>query len=552
MTVQLGPLYAYSLLPVIAVALLLFFTAALRGRNTRGLALYCLSVALWCIGLLLLFVPRTAELGARMTAIGAFTAPGFLHAAYDVTEQKQYGLVYFAYVAAALISIVGFAYPGLIQPRDALGYSQVAFAGSGRGFGAAMALAICAGTVPLWKLWRAYQVAPKERLPLLRSLFVAGVLAYAGALGNALLLANRIGVPIGIFLVLAGLLLLALVIRAHEPPSERRLLERSLRYSALAAILSAGFLFGVLSLMPDATAYLGQYKAGALLLFCMAAIAIEPVRHEIEAFLGRRFFRDHAGTRELAAALHVQEERADHKSRLAEVGQFASAVAHEVRNPLGVLSANLKLLERAGADPQIAQAMREQISRASHFVDELLTYGRPRPLELRQLDADAVADLAVSTALQGLRAEESLPAALDAVRVDRKLASPPVSMEADQAQIAQLLVILVENALLAVAGQPAGTVRVAVARAGDRVCFRVDDDGPGVPSELLARLFQPFVTGRKREGPRRGTGLGLAIARGIAERHGGSIRAGKSELGGASFEVLLPLAQTVLVAAGPA
>src|SRR5207244_11607144 len=128
--------------------------------------------------------------------------------------------------------------------------------------------------------------------------------------------------------------------------------------------------FGVLSLMPDATAYLGQCKAGALLLFCMAAIAIEPVRHEIEAFLGRRFFRRHAGTRDLARALAEQEQRADQASRLAELGQFVSAVAHEVRNPLGVLSANLMVLERKGADADVAQAMREQIARASPFVDE--------------------------------------------------------------------------------------------------------------------------------------------------------------------------------------
>ncbi|HZI11814.1 MAG TPA: ATP-binding protein, partial [Myxococcus sp.] len=77
-----------------------------------------------------------------------------------------------------------------------------------------------------------------------------------------------------------------------------------------------------------------------------------------------------------------------------------------------------------------------------------------------------------------------------------------------------------------------------------------EDSGPGIPSELLPRLFQPFVTGRKREGPRPGTGLGLAIARGIIERHGGSIGAGRSEaLGGALFEVEMPLVQPVSLAA---
>jgi signal transduction histidine kinase len=77
----------------------------------------------------------------------------------------------------------------------------------------------------------------------------------------------------------------------------------------------------------------------------------------------------------------------------------------------------------------------------------------------------------------------------------------------------------------------------------------VEDNGPGIAPELLPRLFQPFVTGRKREGPRPGTGLGLAIARGIVERHGGRISAGRAEAGGARFDVELPQAQTVMAVA---
>ena len=82
---------------------------------------------------------------------------------------------------------------------------------------------------------------------------------------------------------------------------------------------------------------------------------------------------------------------------------------------------------------------------------------------------------------------------------------------------------------------------------------RVEDNGPGVPAEIEGMLFQPFVTGRGRDGPRPGTGLGLAIARGIVERHGGAIRAGTSaELGGARFEVVLPKVQRLLGMPGAA
>jgi signal transduction histidine kinase len=122
-------------------------------------------------------------------------------------------------------------------------------------------------------------------------------------------------------------------------------------------------------------------------------------------------------------------------------------------------------------------------------------------------------------------------------------------IEADQAQLTQLLVILIENALLALAQVEARKLRLGAKVVGERIQLTVEDSGPGVAPELMPRLFQPFVTGRTREGPRRGTGLGLAIARGIAERHGGTIRVETSPLGGAQFSVELPRLQAVLAAA---
>src|SRR5438094_90458 len=117
----MNPLYAYSLLPVIAVALLLFFTAALRGQNARGLALYCLSVALWSGALLLLCAKSTADLGMRLTPLGTFIAASYLHAAWDATRQKSYALVWLAYLVAASISLFGAFFPGLLHQPGGLG-----------------------------------------------------------------------------------------------------------------------------------------------------------------------------------------------------------------------------------------------------------------------------------------------------------------------------------------------------------------------------------------------------------------------------------------------
>ena len=532
----MGPLFAYSLVPVLSVALLLFFTAALRGRNARGLALYCLATALWSGALLLLCIPRTAWVGERFVAIGAFIAATYLHAAYDVTRQRSYRLVALAYAVAVGVTSLGVFLPNVLYGPLALKRGPL--------FWPSMVLSVAAAVVPLRHLARFYRHEAPERRPVLRSLGIAGVLAYSGGIGNALLLSSGYALPFGMYLVLAALLVLVHVLNAHQAPGDKRILERSLVYSAMAAVLSAGFLFGVLTLMAGSgQPFLAEYRAGAFFLLALAALAFEPVRQGLQEWLGRRLLKGRASGSELAAALAAQEARADQAARLAELGQFTSAVAHEVRNPLGVLAAHLKLLERRGGDPESVAAMREQIERAGHFVDELLRYGRPRPLDLRRVDLPATLALSWSTARQGL-------GALAPEVAFEPPGSESLEVEADQAQLSQVFVILLENALLALRDVPAPRLRVRCERSQRTLRIRVEDSGPGIPSELLPRLFQPFVTGRKREGPRPGTGLGLAIARGIIERHGGSIGAGRSEaLGGALFEVEMPLVQPVSLAA---
>jgi signal transduction histidine kinase len=530
-------LFAYSLVPVIAAGLLLAFTALLRGRNARGLAAFCLALAVWALDLFLLQIPATEHIAGRLAAIGAFNAAGFLHAAYDLTHQRRYGLVVFAYLSAVAMTLLGVVDPDLLYGPRAMSQGPL--------FWPAMGLAIVAMGIPLYTLVRSYRTATGEARTSMRQLFIAGVLVYAGGMGQALLLTWGLLLPLGLYGVLAGLMVLANVVRAHEPAPDRRLLERSLLYSALTALLSAGFLFGVMSLMTASSApLLNGYRAGAFFLLVMAALAFEPVRQTAQGWLGRRFLPDKTDAATLARALGAQEARADQASRLAELGQFTSAVAHEVRNPLGVLAAHVRVLEKQGADGDTLASMREQIDRAARFLDELLRYGRPRPLELRWVDLGATLELAYSSAKQarGL-AEPSL-----------ELSMPPGQaplIEADQAQLTQCFIVLFDNALLALEGTGAARIRAAVEPVGSgEVRVVIEDSGPGLPEALLPRLFQPFVTGRKREGAAGGTGLGLAIARGIVERHGGTLRASRSEaLGGARFELRVPRTQAVLAAA---
>ncbi len=531
------PLYAYSLIPVLCVALLLFFTAALRGRRARGLAAYCLATAGWSATLLLTYFPETAGLGQRLAASGTFVVASYLHAAFDFTEQRSYGLVWFAYAVAVAIAAAGAFVPGLLY--DPVDLSAGPF------FWESMALAMIAASVPMATLVRGWkrEEDPQRRRQVL-GLLGAGILGYSGAWTNAYMLAHGHVVPYGLFAVLGSLLVLTGVVQARQRARDRRLMERSLLYAAMTAFLSAGFLFGVLTLMSEsAEPLVAEYRFGALFLLAMAALAFEPIRQQIQGFVGRRLVRDQADADQLADRLAEQERRADQAERLAELGTFTSAIAHEVRNPLGVLSAYVRMLSVEGVDEEMIDEMREQIERASEFLDELLAYGRPRELELRMVDVADLVELAMSSARQAL---EDVAGEVDAA-IELDDASV---IEADQAQLNQVFVILFENALLALEETEKPRIRVSGALVGDALELTVEDNGPGLPEELEATLFEPFVTGRKRDGKRTGTGLGLAIARRIVERHGGAISARRSEeLGGARFDIALPRHQHVLAAA---
>lgn len=497
----MNPLYAYSLLPVVAISLLLFFTLVLRVRRHWGVAMYCGSTFVWASALLVSYFPALSELGSRAAAVGAFVAASYVHAAYDFTQVRRTWLMVAAYGVAGALTVVGFFVPGVL-------YNPVTL-DAGPFFWPGMGLAIAAALLPLYDIFAEFRRSDALRRRNLGYFLVAGVVGYIGAWGNALMLSNGIALPYGMLLVLASLLMLGAVVQDVMPATDRRLMERSIAYSAVTAFLSAGFLLGIYWFIEDQELLRG-YRVGALFLIFLAAWAFDPIRQQVMEIVGARIEPDRAHAADLARELVKQEERTAHAERLAELGQFTSAIAHEIRNPLGVLTAHLKLLERNEAVSQeTVDQMRAQIDRASHFVDDLLAYGRPTPLNLRESNLGDIVALAATTAAQALNTSVDV---FDNETTGAKL-------EADHSQLLQVFVVLFENALLA----GATSVQTTWTVVSGQLRIDVVDNGSGVPEAVVERLFEPFVTSRKRDNDRPGTGLGLAIARGIVERHGGKI-----------------------------
>jgi two-component system, OmpR family, sensor kinase len=204
--------------------------------------------------------------------------------------------------------------------------------------------------------------------------------------------------------------------------------------------------------------------------------------------------------------------------RLAAVGQMAAMVAHEVRNPLGILRANVelareKLADASGRDRERFDDMLAEIERINGLTQEFMSLARDVPLVVEPVELLALCQEIVSDAQLAVKS-----ARIEATGIER-------TIDGDRGKLRQAIYNLVLNA----AQMGAHDVQVEVG--ADRIT--VIDDGPGIPPEVAKTLFEPFVT--RREG---GTGLGLAVARRVAERHGGTIALEKSERG-ARFSIYL-------------
>jgi signal transduction histidine kinase len=232
----------------------------------------------------------------------------------------------------------------------------------------------------------------------------------------------------------------------------------------------------------------------------------------------------------LAASQHALMQ----SEKLAAIGRLAAGVAHEVRNPLGVIRASASMLEEGSAlDDDARQAcrfIREEIDRLNGLITSLLAFARPTEPRLASVAPDAVIDRALRLATpeaerRRIALVRDTPPALPDVRADPDL-------------LAQVLLGLLVNATEAVGEQG----RIVVRASADAAAVTVDvaDDGPGVAPANAEQVFEPFFTTKAS-----GTGLGLAMALRIAQAHGGTLElapgAGAGAGGaGACFRLRLP------------
>lgn len=249
--------------------------------------------------------------------------------------------------------------------------------------------------------------------------------------------------------------------------------------------------------------------------------------------------------RQVSRDLQVARREVLQQERLAAVGELAAGVAHEIRNPLTSVKLLLQHAIRQATGPRLNQSqielILEEVRRMEATIQGLLDFSRPPKMNRIRHDVRQTLQRAIN--LVDTRAHQQR------IEICAPADSSPLMVDGDTEKLHQLLVNLLINAIEAMpnGGQLKIDAFTTVRRsdtngtqgASDErvVQITIRDTGPGIPDEILPRLFEPFSTSKER-----GTGLGLAISHRIIEEHSGSVHASNRSEGGAEFKVQIPAA----------
>lgn len=234
-------------------------------------------------------------------------------------------------------------------------------------------------------------------------------------------------------------------------------------------------------------------------------------------------------------------DRTVQSERLATLGQLAAGVMHEINNPLATIAAcaeSLGLQQELGAAAtpprELLRIIDLEVQRCKKIVNGLLDFARPKPAHRARIALDEVVRLSLFLLQHHPRFKR--------VKLERPaVADTRVFVDGDADQLIQVLMALAMNALDATPEGGRVMIRASTIRGDDGrslAVLEVEDEGPGIPPALQAKVFEPFFTTKP---PGQGTGLGLAICYGIVNDHGGQLELVSPEGAGAVFRVSLPV-----------
>lgn len=312
----------------------------------------------------------------------------------------------------------------------------------------------------------------------------------------------------------------------------------TLLWTLIASAAYCSYLYPAMQeyeLTQEALGYLGL----RVMFFFLAAMVVnrfsEQSRHQTQLY--RELAERLAETNRRLEQAQAEARRSE---RLAALGQLSAGLAHEIRNPLGVIKGSAEMLtQKLQASDELSRELAGYIStevnRLSALVTEFLDFARPLHAQRQTANLTSILDRGLDIVAARWKGKP--------VEVERHYAADLPLVPLDESLCEQAFLNLVQNAYEAMEDH-GGTLRVEVRRAAqnDRegVQLILADTGPGVPDTLREEIFNPFVTTKKT-----GVGLGLSIVSKIIDGHQGSIHVENAPAGGAVFTLFFPLEEAV-------
>ena len=331
--------------------------------------------------------------------------------------------------------------------------------------------------------------------------------------------------PVG-FVLLGGLLLFTLAtVSLRDPERHAVLIVAGAGAVAICAVSMFVLAYLIQRPMVELQEKMQQVSEGNL----DVAVSFSRRNDEI-GDLGRNFnhmMLQLRESREEIERLHrTQMSRAEH---LATLGELATGLAHEIRNPLAGIAGVIEIVGRDLPSTSPARAVvkdvRQEIARINRIVTDLLETARPHPPQIRRSNLNTTVEHAVMLARQQVISKP--------IKIELQKAPHLPEVEHDSDQIHQVLLNLLLNAVQSMDGP--GKVCVEIDTRGGDASVTVSDTGRGISPEVLSNIFRPFYTTKGN-----GTGLGLSLARRIVEDHHGRIEVSSVVGSGSKFTVLLP------------
>jgi signal transduction histidine kinase len=212
------------------------------------------------------------------------------------------------------------------------------------------------------------------------------------------------------------------------------------------------------------------------------------------------------------------EREKDHK--LSAIGLLASRLAHDIRNPLSVVKSAVALMKSENPSEKNQsrfEMIDRAISRITHQIDDVMDFVRNKPLNINEVDISKVINKTMSLI--------EIP-----LGISINVESHDIKLQCDSKQLEVVLNNLIANAIESIGDK--GTINIRVKEIDDLVHMSIEDSGPGVPSDLIEKIFEPLFTTKQT-----GTGLGLVSCKNIVEQHGGKITVSNNP---STFTIILP------------